>query len=185
MFQVFIDAEKDRFEKAIAQLRQELAKVRTGRASTSLLDGITVEAYGSRMPLDQLATVHVPEPRTITIAPWDKGMTSAIETAIRDSDLGLSPNVDGAVIRLNLPQLTEERRLELVKIVGKKIEEARIAIRRIREDVMDALQKAEKAGEISEDDKFSGKESLQKVVDGYNEMMEEIRKKKEEEVKTV
>lgn len=185
MFQVYIDAEKDRFEKAILQFRQELAKVRTGRASTSLLDGITVDAYGSKMPLDQLATLHIPEPRTITVSPWDKGMTGPIETALRESDLGLSPTVDGAVIRLNLPQLTEERRLELVKIVGKKTEETRIIIRRIREDIMDALQKAEKTGEISEDDKFSGKETLQKIVDGYNETVEDIRKKKEGEVKTV
>lgn len=185
MFQSYIDAGKDRFEKSIALFRQELAHVRTGRASSSLLDGIVVDAYGSKMPIEQLATVHIPEPRTILISPWDKGVVAAIESAIRQSDLGLSPSVDGAAIRLNLPQLTEERRLELVKMVGKKAEEARIAVRRIREDILDTLQGAEKSGEISEDDKFAGKEALQKIVDTYNEQIEEIRKKKEEEVKTV
>lgn len=185
MFQSYIDAEKARFEQAIANLKKELAKVRTGRASTSLLEGIVVDAYGSRMSIDQLATVHIPEPRMITISPWDKGMAVQIESAIRESDLGLSPANDGQLIRLSLPPLTEERRLELVKVVGKKAEEARIAIRQIREDVISALQKAEKAGEISEDDKFAGKDALQKVVDECNKMIDEIREKKEEEVRTV
>lgn len=181
----YIDAEKERFEHTLVNLKQELAKIRAGRASTSLLEGIFVEAYGSKMPLDQLATIHIPEPRTITISPWDKGSVSAIETAIRESDLGLSPNNDGGLIRLNLPTLTEERREELVRMVGKKTEEARIAIRKIREDAWSAIQKAQEGGEFGEDEKFQGKELLQKVVGEYNEKVEEIRKKKEEEVRTV
>lgn len=185
MFQQYIALEKKRFENTIVNFKKELAKIRTGRASSSLLDGIFVEVYGSKMPIEQLATIHIPEPRTITISPWDKGNAVQIEAAIRDSDLGLNPANDGQVIRLNLPSLTEERRGELVKMVGKRAEEARIAVRRIREDIWSAIQKAQEAGEFGEDEKFSGKEALQKVVDEYNEKIEEVRKKKEEEVRTV
>ncbi len=185
MFEQYISVEKERFEHTIVNFKQELAKVRTGRASTSLLDGIVVDMYGSKMPIEQLATVHIPEPRTITISPWDKGAAVQIEAAIRESDLGLNPANDGQVIRLNLPPLTEERREELVKMVGKKAEEARIAIRKIREDAWSAIQKAQEAGEFGEDEKFQGKDVLQKVVDEYNEKIEEIRKKKEEDVRTV
>lgn len=185
MFDVILGAEKEKFEKVIVNLKKELAKIRTGRASVSLLDGIFVEMYGSKMPIEQLATIHIPEPRTITIAPWDKGSTSQIEVAIRESDLGLNPVNDGQVIRLNLPQLTQERREELVKMVGKRSEEARISIRKIREDAWSAIQKAEEMGEFGEDEKFQGRDALQKIVDGFNETIDRIRKSKEEEVMTI
>lgn len=185
MFQSFIDAEKIRFDQTIDNYKKDLAKVRTGRASVSILDGIFVEAYGSKMPLEQVATIHIPEPRMITLQPWDKDIAVQIEAAIRQSDLGLNPSNEGSLIRIVLPQLTEERREELARVVGKKTEEARIAVRKIREDIWENIQEAEKRGDISEDDKFFGKEALQKVVDRYNEIIETARKKKEEEIRTV
>lgn len=172
-------------EKALEFFRNELMKLRTGRAQASLVEGIMVDYYGAKSPLKQVASVTVPEARTIMISPWDKDNLVSIEKAINDSQLNLTPNNDGQVIRINIPQLTEERRKELVKVLNQKAEEARVAIRKIREEIWDEIQNMEKSGTIGEDDKFQGKDRLQKVVDEYNDKVEEIRKKKEEEIMTI
>jgi ribosome recycling factor len=181
MYQELIEKSKVNFEKTIAHFKENLGKVRTGRASTALVDDITVEYYGTRSPLNQVASVSVPEPRTIMISPWDKSMLSLIEKAIKESDLGLNPMNDGILIRINIPALTEERRKEFVKILNLEAEGARVSVRKLREDVWDEIQ----ALTIGEDDKFQGKEKLQKVVEEYNALIEDIRKKKEAEIMQV
>ncbi|MBF0155959.1 MAG: ribosome recycling factor [Magnetococcales bacterium] len=154
-----------RMHKAIATLKEELAALRTGRASTSILENVLVEAYGSKMPLNQVATLSVPDARQISVQCWDKGTLQAIERAIRDSGLGLNPLNDGGLIRVPLPELTEERRKELVKLVHKYGEQAKVAIRNIRRDGMDALKKAEKSKEISKDDLHLGEKAVQEATD--------------------
>ena len=173
------------FQASVDHFVAEAAKLRTGRAHPSLVEGILVSYYGARTPLMQVASVSVPEARQILIQPWDRGALVDIESALRESDLGLNPVNDGANLRLNLPQLTEERRKDLVKLLNARAEEARIAIRTTREDIWKAIQDAEKSGEISEDDKFTGKETLQKVIDDFNGKIEEIRKAKEQEILTL
>ena len=143
---------EERMNKSIEALKHEFASIRTGRASVALLDKVMVDYYGSPTPINQVANISVPEPRMIVIAPWDKTMIGAIEKAILQSDLGLNPGNDGAQIRLTIPQLTEERRKEIVKVVHKKAEDAKVAVRNIRRDVNDALKKEEKAKTITEDD---------------------------------
>ena len=143
---------EERMNKSIEALKHEFASIRTGRASVALLDKVMVDYYGSPSPINQVANISVPEPRMIVIAPWDKTMIGAIEKAILQSDLGLNPGNDGAQIRLTIPQLTEERRKEIVKVVHKKAEDAKVAVRNIRRDVNDALKKEEKAKTITEDD---------------------------------
>lgn len=173
------------FEKAVEHFRLEAAKLRTGRAHPSLVEDLSIEYYGTRTPLRQVASVTIPEPRQIVIQPWDRDSLVAIADAIRSSDLGLNPSDDGHLIRLSLPQLTEDRRRELVKTLNGRMEDARVTVRSIREEVWKAIQDMEKKGEIGEDDKFSGKEELQKEVDRVNETLESVRKKKEEEIMTV
>ncbi|HPN96747.1 MAG TPA: ribosome recycling factor [Candidatus Moranbacteria bacterium] len=185
MIKALIDNKKGDFEKAIARFKEELNQLRTGRASTVLVDNVMVDYYGSKSPLKTVATVTVPEARTIMISPWDKDNLVNIEKAIRESQLNFNPVNDGQVIRINIPSLTEERRKELVKLLNQKAEEARVMVRRCREEVWEEIQNLESSGKIGEDDKFNGKEKLQKVVDEYNGKIEEIRKKKEEEVLTV
>jgi ribosome recycling factor len=177
-----ISSSRESFDKTIDFFKEELGKFRTGRASTSLVEGLTVDYYGSKSPLKQVASITIPEPRTIMISPWDKDSLVSIEKAVRESDLGLNPINDGIAVRINIPDLTEERRKELVKALNSKAEEARVSVRKIREEAWDRIQDAEKEGKIGEDDKFSGKDKLQKVVDEYNDKIEEIRKKKEEEI---
>lgn len=173
------------FEATLEHFSQEAAKLRTGRANPGLVENLLVDYYGTRSPLKQIASISVPEPRQIMVQPWDKGSLVFIETAIRESDLGLTPGNDGQVIRIVLPMLTEERRKELVKSLGARAEEGRIAIRSIREAAWKEIQDSEREGGISEDDKFAGKDDLQKVVDEYNQKLEAIRKKKEDEILTV
>ncbi len=180
-----IESKKPELENAITRFKEELAKLRTGRANPALVENILVECYGSKTLLKQLASISVPEARLITINPWDKSALSAIEAAISASDLGLNPNNDGQIIRLNLPPLNEERRQELVKILNQKAEEARISVRNIREEIWREIQNKEKSGEISEDDKFKGKDKLQEVIDEYNNKIEELRERKEKEIMTV
>ncbi len=180
-----IVSQQENFDKAIAHFESEMAKLRTGRAHPGLVEGLLVDYYGVQTPVKQMASVTVPEPRQILIAPWDKGALVQIEAAVRESDLGLNPMNDGVGIRINLPQLTEERRKELVKVLNAKAEEAKITIRSIREEIWKDIQEAEKNGEIGEDDKFRGKEELQKVVDEYNQKLESLREKKESEIMTV
>ena len=181
MYKEVIEKNKTSFEKAVSHFKEELGKVRTGRASSAIVENITVEYYGTHSPLKQIASISTPEPRTIIISPWDKGGLPVIEKAIRESNLGLSPMNDGQIIRINVPALTEERRREFVKMLNTMAESARVAIRKCREEVWDEIQKLN----IGEDDKFQGKEKLQKVVDEYNAVIEEIKKKKEVEIMQV
>ena len=176
---------KEEFESVIAFAHEEFAKVRTGRASTSLVDTIRVEAYGAVTPLNQLATISIPEPRTLSITPWDKYILGSIEKALRASDVGITPLNDGNCIRLILPILTEETRKELVKKINAKAEEARIRVRTIRENYLRSVDASEESGEISEDEKFAYKKDIQKYVDEYNQKIETIRGEKEKEIMTV
>lgn len=180
-----IAAKRDDFEMAVEHFSIEASKIRTGRANPGIVEGVLVDYYGTRTPLKQIASINVPEARQILIQPWDKGSLAMIEAAIRESDLGFNPTNDGQNVRITLPALTEDRRKELVKALNQRAEEGRIAIRTVREDVWKEIQDKERDGLISEDDKFRGKEDLQKVVDEYNEKLEVLRKKKEEEVLTV
>ena len=156
---------KRRMAGAVTSLKQELGGLRTGRASASLLEPITVDAYGANMPLAQVATVSVPEPRLLSVQVWDRGMVNAVEKAIRDSNLGLNPNTEGQTLRIRIPELNEERRKELVKVAHKYAEAARVAVRHVRRDGMDALKKAEKDGDISEDDHRKQSDQVQKLTD--------------------
>jgi ribosome recycling factor len=181
MYKEIIEKSKVNFEKSVTHFKENLGKVRTGRASTAMVDDLMVDYYGSRSPLKQVASVSVPEPRMIVISPWDKSTLAIIEKAIKESDLGLNPMNDGQIIRINIPALTEERRKEFVKVLNQEAEGARVAVRKLREDVWDEIQ----ALTIGEDDKFQGKEKLQKMVEEYNAMIEEVRKKKEAEIMQV
>lgn len=185
MYQGLIENKKSEMENSIEHFKEELNQLRTGRASTALVENILVDYYGAKSPMKQVASITIPEPRTIVISPWDKGSLVGIESAIRESQLNLNPNNDGNVVRINIPQLTEDRRKELVKVLNQKAEEARIAIRKYREEVWEEIQEMEKSGKIGEDDKFSGKDKLQGVVDEYNGKIEEIRENKEREILTV
>lgn len=175
----------EKMDKSLETFRLELSRIRTGRASLSLLDGIKIDAYGSSMPLNQVATLTIPESRLIVIQPWDPQVMSDIEKAFLKSDLGLTPVNDGKVIRISIPQLTEERRKELVKIVKKIAEEYRVAIRNHRRDAIDSLKKQKKNKEISEDDQFKLQEEAQKETDSYVSMIDEVAAEKENEVMEV
>ena len=173
------------FENAAEHFASEAAKIRTGRANPGLVEGLAVDYYCVKTPLKQIASIAIPEARQILIQPWDKGSLVQIEAAIRESDLGLNPGNDGQAIRIMLPALTEERRHDLVKALNSRAEESRIVIRTVREEIWKDIQDSERAGNISEDEKFHGKDELQKVVDEYNHKLEAVRKKKEEEILTV
>ena len=175
----------EKMDKSLDAFKQELSKIRTGRASLSLLDGIKAEAYGSSMPLNQVATLTIPESRQIVIQPWDPQVMSSIEKAILKSELGLTPVNDGKVIRINIPQLTEERRKELVKIVKKIAEEYRVAVRNHRRDAIDTLKKQKKNKEISEDEQFKLQDEAQKETDSYIAKIDEVAAEKENEVMEV
>jgi len=175
----------EKMDKSLDAFKQELSKIRTGRASLSLLDGIKAEAYGSPMPLNQVATLTIPESRQIVIQPWDPQIMSSIEKAILKSELGLTPVNDGKVIRINIPQLTEERRRDLVKIVKKITEEYRVAVRNHRRDAIDSLKKQKKNKEISEDEQFKLQDEAQKETDSYIAMIDEVAADKEKEVMEV
>ncbi|MEX1063825.1 MAG: ribosome recycling factor [Candidatus Paceibacterota bacterium] len=177
-----MNQKKESFEGALHFYKEDIATIRTGRATPALVEDILVDYYGQKMRVKELASISTPEPRTVVIQPWDKGAVEPITGAIRKSDIGLSPVVDGEIIRLNIPPLTEERRKEFIKVLKQKTEETRVKIRRIREEIWDKIQRMEKEGEIREDDKFKGKEDLQKMVDEYNSKIEEMEKKKEGEL---
>lgn len=185
MLDDLLKSTEDRMDKAVQALKRDLTSVRAGRASASMLDKITVEYYGSPMPVNQVASVTSPEPRQLVIAPWDKGMLSEIEKAIQKSDLGLNPSNDGAVIRLIIPQLTEQRRQELVKVVRKMAEESRVAVRNIRRDANDDLKKMEKAGEVSEDDVHRGQDRVQGLTDRFVGEIDKLAVAKEKDVTEV
>jgi ribosome recycling factor len=178
----FIDKAKPEFEKAFKFLEAELAKIRTSRASPSLIEDIEVNAFGSKFPLKQLGAISASQTNQLAIQPWDISYIEPIEKAISQSGLGMSAVVDKNVIRLNLPTLTEEYRHSLSKLLSEKAEQARQVIRRLREDAWNKIQSAEKAKEISQDDKFKGKDELQKVIDEYNEKIKNLVEKKKNEI---
>src|SRR5688500_672575 len=176
---------KRRMHGALSVLKQELGGLRTGRASASLLEPIQVEAYGTHMPLNQLATVSVPEPRLLSVQVWDKSMVKAVEKAIVDSNLGLSPATEGQVLRLRIPELNEERRKELVKVAHKYAEAARVAVRHVRRDGLDVLKKMEKDHKISKDDHDHEAEQVQKTTDQSIAEIDHMLAAKEKEILTV
>jgi ribosome recycling factor len=174
-----------RMHKSVETIQQEFAKIRTGRATTALLDGIKVSYYGSMVPLSQAATITTPEPRLLVIQPWDKNMIGEIEKAILKSDLGLTPSNDGTFIRIPIPQLSEERRHDLVKLVRKFAEEGRIAIRNVRRDANDHLKRMQKNHEISEDELSVVLDEIQELTDKYITDIDDLLKKKEHEIMEV
>ena len=176
---------KQRMESALEALRREFGSVRTGKASPALLDTVRVEAYGSRVPLNQVGTVSAPEPRMLTIQPWAKGLMKDIERAIRESDLGLNPSNDGNIIRVPVPALTEERRREYVRMLHKLAEEGRVAVRQARKDANDEVKAREKKEHLSEDDVRREQGEIQKLTDAFIAKIEEIVKHKEAEVMEV
>ena len=173
---------RDRMQKAVEALRKDLQAIRTGRASAALVDHVRVDYYGTPTPINQLATVTVPESRLIVIQPWDRKSLGAIEKAIQKSDLNITPTNDGSVIRLAIPQLTEQRRKELTKVVQKRVEEGRVAVRNIRRDAHDELRKLEKGHEASEDEIRRATDQLQKTTDQFISEIDKVGKEKEAEL---
>jgi ribosome recycling factor len=173
---------KQRMESALDAMRREFASVRTGKASPALLDSIRVEAYGSRVPLNQVGTVSAPEPRMLTITPWDRSVIKDVEKAIRESDLGLNPSNDGTIVRVPIPALTEERRKEYVKMLHKLAEEGRVAVRHVRKEANDEVKGRQKSDGLSEDDVRREQGEVQKLTDQYIARIEELLKHKEAEV---
>ncbi|MGD9309044.1 MAG: ribosome recycling factor [Desulfosarcina sp.] len=182
MIEETLQETKERMGKTIVDLENELKRVRTGRASLSLLDGIRVDYYGTQTQLNQMASLSVPESRLIVIQPWDVSAIKDVEKAILKSDLGLTPSSDGKLIRISIPPLTEERRKELVKVVSKMCEEHKIAARNIRRDANDLLKGFKKDGDISEDDAFKAQDDVQKITDDFIKQIDEIYKEKEKEI---
>jgi ribosome recycling factor len=176
---------KERMEHALESLRREFGGVRTGKASPQLLDAIRVEAYGSRVPLNQVGTVSAPEPRMLTIQPWDRGLLKDIERALRESDLGLNPSNDGQLIRIPIPALTEDRRREYVRLLHKLAEEGRVAVRQARKDANDEVKSRQKKEGLSEDDIRREEKEVQKLTDQYIARVEDMLKHKEAEVMEV
>jgi len=182
--ELYADTE-ERMKKAVESLKRELASIRTGKATPALLDGIKVDYYGTMTPLSQVANISVPDTRLLVIQPWEKRLIPDIVKAIHKSDLGLNPLADANVVRLPIPPLTEERRKDLVKLVKKLAEDGKIAVRNIRRDSNEALKKAEKGKDISEDESRKAQEHVQKITDKHIELTDEMVKKKEEEVMEV
>ncbi len=182
MIELVLEEAEEKMKNCCEALKREFARVRTGKASPVLLDGIRVEYYGTQMPLRQMANISAPEPRLLVVQPWDRAALPAIEKAISKSDLGLHPLNDGVVIRLPIPALTEERRRELVKLVRKLAEEARVSIRNVRRTEIEEARKLEKEGEITEDELHSVTEKIQEITDRHIALVEELLKAKEREV---
>ncbi|WP_346235560.1 ribosome recycling factor [Lysinibacillus telephonicus] len=180
-----LEQAKDKMNKTISAFTRELASIRAGRANASLLDRITVDYYGAPTPINQLAGVSVPEARLLVITPYDKTILGEIEKAIMKSDIGITPTNDGNVIRLTIPALTEERRKDLVKVVKKEAEDAKIAIRNVRRDANDDLKKLEKNGDITEDDLRGYSDDIQKLTDEYIVKVDEVAKDKEKEILSI
>jgi len=182
MYIDLINQRKKDFDSVIEFVRSEIAAIRTGRATPALVEGIRVEYFGSLLGIKELATITVPEPRMLLIQPWDKNVVSVIEKGIRESELGLNPVVDGQIIRLTIPPLSEERRKEFVRILHQKIEETRIKARHIREDILRKVQDQVREKLAREDDLHKAKDELQKVMDNLNGQLQELSKKKEQEL---
>ena len=180
-----LDKVRSRMEKAIAALKEEFGGLRSGRASASLIEPIMVEAYGSTVPINQVGAISVPEPRMITVNVWDKGTVVSVEKAIRNAGIGLNPVVEGNLLRIPIPPLTEERRRDLAKLAGKYAEQQRVAVRNIRRDAMDALKAAEKKHEISEDERTKLEKQVQEATDAAIKKIDEALKVKEQEIMQV
>jgi len=182
MIESIYDETKEKMAKSLTALKNELKRVRTGRASQSLLDGIRVDYYGTVTPLNQMASISVPESRLVIIQPWDVSVIQDIEKAILKSDLGLTPSNDGKLIRISIPSLTEERRKELVKVVNKMAEDHKVAVRNIRRDSNELLKGLKKDGDISEDDAFKAQDQVQNITDEHIKRIDGIYKEKEKEI---
>lgn len=180
-----IDDKKYQFDDAVQHLKGELNSIRTGRATPSLVESLTVDYYGAKTPLQQLAAIAAPDPRSLLIQPWDKNSTKDIEKAIQASPLGLNPVNEGNAIRLPIPSLTEERRKELVKIVHQKVEGTKVSIRNIREEMWRTIKEQKKQGRFSEDEMFLHQKELQKMIDQYNGNIRELGEAKEKEIMTI
>jgi ribosome recycling factor len=181
---VFQETE-EKMKKAMESLKKELGNIRTGRATPAMLERVSVDYYGTPTPVNQVANVSIPEPRMLVIQPWEKNMLSVLEKAILKSDLGITPNNDGSVIRLSVPQLTQQRRTELVKMTKKSAEEAKVAVRNLRRDANESLKKLEKDKTISEDDNKRAQEEMQKLTDKYVKEVDRISEVKEKEIMEV
>ncbi|MDI6795351.1 MAG: ribosome recycling factor [Desulfatibacillaceae bacterium] len=182
MLELVYEESREKMEKSISHLQQDLLRIRTGRASQSLLDGIRVDYYGTPTPISQMATISVPESRLITIAPWDASVINDVEKAILKSDLGLTPNNDGKIIRISIPALTEQRRKELVKVINKMCEEQKVAVRNIRREANENLKKFKKDGDITEDEMFKGQDEVQKITNEHIEKIDKVCQAKEKEI---
>ncbi|HOM82729.1 MAG TPA: ribosome recycling factor [Armatimonadota bacterium] len=182
MANLVLEEAEEKMKKTVEATRREFNGIRTGRATPALLDRITVDVYGTQLPLNQVATISVPEARLLMISPWDKSTIPAIERSIMKSDLGLNPSSDGNVIRLAIPQLTEERRRDLTRVVHKKAEEGKVAIRNVRREANEELKKLRKASDISEDEEKRAEERVQKLTDKYISEIDRIQEIKEQEV---
>lgn len=182
MFNEVLAESKEKMEKSIESLKSELMKVRTGRASASLVDGVSVDYYGAPTPINQLASVTVPESRLVVIQPWDATAIGSIEKAILKANIGLTPSNDGKVIRLSIPPLTEERRKDIVKQINKLCEDYKVGIRNIRRDANEELKALKKDGDISEDDMYKGQDEVQKQTDSHVKIVEDLNKHKEKEI---
>ena len=180
-----LDDIKRRMEGSLNSLRTEFMGLRAGRASTAMLEPIMVEAYGSKMPLNQVGNISVPEPRLLTVTVWDAGLTSSVEKAIRDSDLGLNPMAEGTLIRVPIPDLSEERRKDMVKVAGRYAEAARVAVRNVRRDGIEAVRKLEKGSEISEDERHDLETDIQKLTDDHVKQIDDALSNKETEITQV
>ena len=185
MISLILDDTETRMGKTVDSLRQELTRIRTGKANPALLDNIRVPCYDQEMPLKQIASIAVPDPRQIVVQPWDKSILNDIEKAIQKADLGLNPNNDGSFIRIPIPPLTEERRKDLVKAVRKMAEDAKIALRNIRRDANEQLKASEKDGEISEDESRRAQDKVQDLIDNKTSDLEELLRRKEQEIMEV
>lgn len=183
--QHLLDNAEELLKKALFHLKDEFSRLQIGRASPFLVEEVRVEAYGTLQPLKSVAGVSVPDAKTIQIQPWDRGLLGAIEKGIQMANLGLTPNNDGIVVRINIPPLTEERRRELVKVVGRYTEESRIAVRNVRQDLNNTFTNMKKASEMTEDEFHAGTKKLQERVDHYNKEIDEMAKRKEQDIITV
>ncbi len=177
-----LDNARERMDKTVESIRKELARVRTGKAALSLLEAIRVECYGSSLPVNQVATVAIPEPRLMVIQPWDRSVLPDIERAILKSELGITPSSDGSVIRLSIPPLTEERRGELQKLVRRQAEDARVQIRRLRRDAIDELRRLEKEGQLPEDEAARAQDEAQELTDSHIKEVDGVLASKEKEI---
>jgi ribosome recycling factor len=185
MIEDLLDDAKRRMDKSVEATAHEFTTVRTGRASAALLDRVKVDYYGTETPLNQLSTINVPEPRMLTIQPYDPGSIKSIERAIQESELGLTPSNDGKIIRLPIPQLTEERRKELVKLVGRYGEEGKVAVRNVRRDIMRHLEELVRNGEVGDDEERRAETQVQKLTDEHTKAIDELLKHKEAEIMEV